>query len=380
MSSRAVPISFCSAGSARTPSQWLDEHLAEGKLFEYWSHEACFLPVEDYGLVRRRMLDPTGMGWKYAAGWHAQYRDDIARLLDHIRETGPVRSADFVRAGGKGNGWWDWKPEKRHLEVLFSTGQLMVAERRNFQRVYDLAERVLPGWDDTRDLPSPGDVERTLLARSCRALGVVRADWVADYYRMPRRSWVDALRALADAGELVAVQVDGWKQETFVHREFVPLLDDAANGRLASTVTTVLSPFDPVVWDRKRVAALFGFDYAIECYVPAAKRKYGYFVLPVLSRGRLVGRVDAKAHRGSGVFEVKSLHLEPDVRVSERLLGDLQRALQRCADWHGTPVVRVSAAPEGVRERLVFSRFCFFCLRVSGCFSGFSFYLLRVAF
>ncbi|HEX7909470.1 MAG TPA: winged helix-turn-helix domain-containing protein [Paraburkholderia sp.] len=327
------------------PQQWLDEHLAEGKLFEYWSHEACFVPIEDYSLLRHRMLDPSEMGWKYAAEWHKKHRKDIDKLLAHIRATGPVRSADFSREAGKGNGWWDWKPEKRHLEVLFAIGQLMVAERRNFHRVYDLAERVLPDWDDARDLQPAHTVTETALRRTCRALGIARADWVADYYRLPRRPYRDELRALADRGELIPVQVEGWKQDTYVHQDFAAILDDAASGKLVSTVTTVLSPFDPVVWDRKRAAALFDFDYAIECYTPAAKRKYGYFVLPLLSRGRLVGRVDAKAHRTQGVFELKSLHIEPGVRLSARLAGDLRRALQRCADWHGTPQLEITTAP-----------------------------------
>lgn len=333
--------------------QWLDQHLSERRLFEYWSHEACFVPIEDYGLLRHRMLDPAGMGWKYAAQWHEKHGREIDALLARIREHGPVRSADFARADGKkGNGWWDWKPEKRHLEVLFTTGELMVAERRQFQRVYDVAERVLPDWNDARDLPPRADTERELLRRTCRALGVVRADWVADYYRLPRRSYTDALHSLADAGELQPVRVEDWKQDAFVHRDVVALIDDAASGALASTVTTLLSPFDPVVWDRKRANALFGFDYAIECYIPAAKRKYGYFVLPILSRGRLVGRVDAKAHRAQRIFEVKSLHLEPGVRVSGRLANDLRRALQRCADWHGAPQLDIGAAPAELKARL----------------------------
>ncbi|WP_322012313.1 winged helix-turn-helix domain-containing protein [Paraburkholderia sp. J12] len=334
--------------------QWLDAHLAEGQLFEYWSHEACFVPIEDYGLLRHRMLDPSGMGWKYAAEWHAKYRREIDALLARIRANGPVRSADFARAEGeKGGGWWDWKPEKRHLEVLFATGRLMVSERRNFQRVYDVAERVLPHWNDARDLPPRTDAERTLLLRTCRALGVIRADWAADYYRLPRRPYGDALHALADEGELLPVRVEGWKHDAFVHREFAPLLDEAANGKLSSTVTTLLSPFDPVIWDRKRATALFDFDYVIECYLPAAKRKYGYFVLPILSRGRLVGRIDAKAHRAQQVFEVKALHLESGVRVSGRLVSDLRRALQRCAEWHGTPELRIGTAPDGLAQALL---------------------------
>ena len=317
--------------------QWLDEHLAEGSLFEYWSHEACLVPIEDYGLLRHRMLDPVGMGWKYAAEWHEKYREDIERLLEQIRENGPIRSADFAREGGNGAGWWDWKPEKRHLEVLFATGELMVAERRNFQRIYDVTERVLPQWNDSRDLPPVETVSQELLKRACRALGISRADWVADYYRMPRRPYTSALHELADAGELIPVRVEDWKADAFVHRDLADKLDDVVAGRLASTVTTVLSPFDPVVWDRKRASTLFGFDYVIECYTPAAKRKYGYFVLPILHRGRLIGRVDAKAHRTQGIFELKSLYIEPGVRVGTGLTADLRKALQRCADWHKTP-------------------------------------------
>lgn len=138
-----------------------------------------------------------------------------------------------------------------------------------------------------------------------------------------------------------------------MHRDFAPLIDDAASGALTSSATTLLSPFDPIVWDRKRATALFGFDYAIECYLPAHKRKYGYFVLPILNRGKLIGRADAKAHRAQAVFELKSLHLEPGVRVSGRLVSDLRRALQRCADWHGTPELRIGEAPHGLAAALL---------------------------
>ncbi|MDN7620090.1 crosslink repair DNA glycosylase YcaQ family protein [Burkholderia cenocepacia] len=326
--------------------QWLDEHLAEARLFEYWSHEACFLPIEQFGLMRYKMLDPSGMGWKYAAEWHAQNRPEIERLLARIRAEGPVRSADFAREDGvKGNGWWDRKPEKRHLEVLFTTGDLMVSERRNFQRVYDVRERVLPGWDDTRDLPPREAVLPTLLDYTCRALGVVRADWVADYYRLPRRSYHAELERLAEAGDLIPVQIDDWKEPAYVHRSLDAWLPAAAADTLRSTVTTLLSPFDPVVWDRRRASTLFGFDYTIECYTPEHKRRYGYFCLPVLHRGRLVGRVDAKAHRTLGTFELKAVHVEPGVRFGTGLAADVAKAVKKLAAWHGTPEVTVRHAP-----------------------------------
>ena len=333
---------------------WLDALLAEGKLFEYWAHEACFVPIEDYGLYRHRMVDPGSLGWKYAGGWMREHRAEVERVLEHIRANGPVRSADFERSDGKGGGWWEWKPEKRALEVLFTTGALMIAERRNFHRVYDLAERVLPGWDDSR-MPSMDETRRSFALRAVKALGLARAGWIPDYHRTKPPHLHP--QQLADEGLLLRARVEGWKEPVYVHPDHAELLERAAAGALAPTLTRLLSPFDPIVWDRKRALALVGFDYRLECYTPAEKRRYGYFTLPVLRRGALVGRVDAKAHRsrqpGGGIFELKSLALEPGVHPSERLLRDLAGAVGRCAAWHGCPRVVVTRTdPDGFAEPL----------------------------
>ncbi|WP_323980971.1 winged helix-turn-helix domain-containing protein [Aeromonas media] len=333
--------------------RWLEQLLAEGEIFEYWAHEACFVPREDYRLLRHRMLDPAAMGWKFSTQWLKTHGGEIAQIVERIRREGPVRAADIgnergERKGG-GNGWWDWKPEKRHLEVLFTAGQLMVRERRNFQRVYDLAERVMPEWDDGRDLPSPELAQRDMVRASCRALGLVKTGWVADYYRLKRGKYDALLHQLADEGELLPVRVEGWQHGAFVHASLSDELTRAQAGSLKATHTAVLSPFDPLVWDRKRASELFGFDYRIECYTPAPKRQYGYFVLPLLRRGKLVGRLDAKAHRKEGVFEVKSLYLEPGVRVTASLAQDLEKALQKLAQWHQTPLLRLGAIPAPLR-------------------------------
>ncbi|MFC5479200.1 winged helix-turn-helix domain-containing protein [Massilia suwonensis] len=336
------------------PSEWLEELLAEGKLFEYWAHEACFIPREDYGLYRHRMLDPSAMGWKYSATWMRERAGEVAALLAHIRTNGPVRSSDFERsdgkAGAKAEGWWDWKPEKRSLEVLFTSGALMIARRHNFQRVYDLAERVHPEWDDVH-MPALPDVQQTFAMRAVKALGLARAAWVPDYHRT-RRPHVD-LGKLADEGVLLRARVAGWDDPVYIHPEHAELARQAADGALTPSLTTILSPFDPVVWDRRRALELFGFDYRLECYTPAAKRRYGYFTLPVLRRGALVARIDAKAHRREGVFEVKALFFEPGVRASDALLRDVAGALQRCARWHGCPRVRIlRSEPAELGERL----------------------------
>jgi uncharacterized protein YcaQ len=329
---------------------WLDDALAAGKLFEYWAHEACFIPVEDYGLYRHRMIAPDALGWKYAGAWLATHRDEVERVLAHIRTNGPTRSADFERIDGAGAGWWQWKPEKRALEVLFTTGRLMIAQRRWFQRVYDLAERVLPDWDDAR-MPDRNAVARQFVLRTVRALGIARAGWIPDYHRTrPPHCDPDAL---ADEGMLLRARVAGWKAPLFVHPDHADLLARAAQGSLAPTVTSLLSPFDPIVWDRRRALELFGFDYRLECYTPAARRRHGYFTLPLLRRGCLAGRVDAKAHRKAGVFEVKALWLEPGVRVSERLVRDVAGMLLRCARWHGcAQVALVRTEPAGLAPLL----------------------------
>ena len=330
--------------------EWLDELLAEGKLFEYWAHEACFLPIEDYGLYRHRMLDPAAMGWKYSATWMRERAGEVAALLAHIRSRGPVRSSDFERSDGKAGGWWEWKPEKRSLEVLFTSGALMIARRHNFQRVYDLAERVLPGWDDAR-MPALAEVRRTFALRTVRALGLARAGWIPDYHRT-RRPHVDP-EALVEEGLLLRARVEGWKDPVYIHPEHADLARQASEGRLAPTLTTILSPFDPVVWDRRRALELFGFDYRLECYTPAPKRRYGYFTLPILRRGALIGRIDAKAHRRAGVFEVKAALFEPGLRVSDALVREVAAALQRCARWHACAEVSiVRAEPEALGARL----------------------------
>jgi len=321
------------------PQPWLEEHLAEGALFEYWAHEACFVPIEDYRLMRHRMVDPSAMGWKYNEKWLKERRQEVDSVLAHVREKGPVRSSDFERKDGQAGGWWEWKPEKRSLEVLFTTGELMIARRHNFQRVYDLAERVLPGWDDKR-MPAMEETRRELALKTVRALGLAKSAWVADYYRTkpPRLD----LEALVDDGALLRARVDGWKEPVYIHPDLADLAQAAADGSLSATATTILSPFDPVVWDRRRAQELFNFDYRLECYTPAEKRRYGYFTLPILRRGALVGRLDAKAHRRTGIFEVKFVALEPGVKVTDRFTRDVAGALQRLANWHECPQVQVA--------------------------------------
>jgi uncharacterized protein len=344
------------------PMQWLDEALTQGRLAECWAHEACFVTASDIGL-HRGGRDQRMHHWahRHAARMHREQRADMDALLAGIRVSGPVRAADFARAVGDDGpgktGWWEWKPEKRWLEAWFALGELMVTRRERFQRVYDLAENVLAGLDPPFDplavAPSAEVLRQRFIVDSVRALGVTRAAWIADYYRLKPAVSDQELAPLLAAGELLAVSVQGWDTPGYVHHDHADLLDRAVRGRLRATHTTLLSPFDPLVWDRARVRAMFDFDYTIECYTPAARRRFGYFVLPILHRGRLVGRLDAKAHRSEGVFEIKALFLEPGVEPEPSLVQSLAMAIAGTARWHDTPEIRLGRTqPVGLAKAL----------------------------
>jgi uncharacterized protein len=315
---------------------WLEELLEEGRLFEYWAHEASFLPIEDYHLYRHQMNSPQGMGWKFNHSWLAENKKEINLIKKHIRNNGAARSADFARRDGKSGGWWEWKPEKRSLEVLFTMGELMVARRHNFQRVYDLRERVRPGWDDKLHLIAPLECQRQQVLLAVKALGCAKANWITDYFRMAKLDASNLPDALVKQGLLIAAQVEGWDAPVYVHPAHAALLQLAHDAKLKASATRLLSPFDPVVWDRKRAIELFDFDYKLECYTPAEKRRYGYFTLPILRRGALIGRLDAKAHRKEGRFEIKSLHLEEGIKISKAMVDDVVACINQFAQWHGT--------------------------------------------
>jgi uncharacterized protein YcaQ len=284
---------------------------------------------------------------KWAVKWSQEHPEVMERVRSHLRENGTVRSVEFENENRPPGGWWNWKEEKNALEAMLLTGEVLIARRQNFQRVYALRERVMPGWDDGA-LPSSEELRRTLALRSVRALGIAFPAWVPDYFRQPKKGMPKRLEALAAEGLLLQVEVEGFEEPAYLHPDRLGLLAEAASGGLDPTLTTLLSPFDPLVWDRQRARELFDFDYTIECYTPAAKRRYGYFTLPILHRGQLIGRLDPKAHRAQGVFEIKALHLEPGVPVTEELIADLAAVLRRLAAWHGTPdiVVRQSDPPE----------------------------------
>ncbi len=332
------------------PQAWLDEALAVGQLFETWAHEACFAPIADLRSHRTYNQEARShWGLVNAQKIQKRQRQQLDKLLAHIRSNGPVKSSDFERPAGQASAWWGWKEEKRWLEALFASGELMVARREKFHRVYDLAERVAPQLltDAAQREGATAGSDNSLVAqqfieKAITALGVTQARWVSDYFRMKPRLKESDLDTLVEQGRVLRVAVQGWDVPAYVHADNARLLKRTRQGTLQATHTALLSPFDPVVWDRERASSLFGFDYRLECYTPEHKRVYGYFVLPILCRGELIGRLDAKAHRIEGIFEVKALHVQSGLRWTDQQIVDVARAIADFAAWHGTPQVRVA--------------------------------------
>ncbi len=328
------------------PPAWLMEALERGEIFECWAHEASFAPADDYLLHRRHALEMS-RHWsiRRAHRVRAEHATSMDALLRRIADAGEVSSSDFERESGIGGGWWGWKAEKSWLESWFALGELMIRRRVNFQRIYDVRERVIgrvrADWQD--EPPLPELVRREFILRTVKALGVTQARWIADYFRMHLRVTDAELAPLLATGELLPIRVEGWDAPAYAHKDHLPAVETATAQGLRANHHCLLSPFDPIVWDRERASAMFDFDYRLECYTPAEKRVHGYFVLPILSRGRLVGRLDAKAHRAEGEFEVRSFSLQPGIRASQHLAHDIGEAIVGSARWHQTPRVDLSA-------------------------------------
>ena len=330
---------------------WLEELHAEGLLFEYFSHGVSLMPIEDYPISRALMIRKF-MGWGNIRDWGEKNQHVLNNILEHIHANGEVRSADFERKQSRGK-WWDWKIEKIALEHLYYRGDLMISRREKFQRVYDLRERVLPTWDDSQ-APSYEDAVKALARNAVKALGVANPTWAANYFYLKKAETRLALVQLAAEGFIFPVNVEGLKVGPFyVHSENLHLLDQAIEGMLRPTHTTILSPFDPLISDRGRAADLFDFDYRIECYTPAPQRIYGYFVLPILRKGKLVGRLDAKAWRKENRVQVIRIYLEPEARPSASLVKDFVSTLKAYAVWQGLQSVEIDwAQPEQLRNLL----------------------------
>jgi uncharacterized protein YcaQ len=278
----------------------------------------------------RGFLDPKEAWFK---GWGEKFGSYLEPVKKRIREEGPLTARDFENPGDRGKGpWWDWKPAKAALELLFWRGELMIRERQGFERVYDLTERVLPAGVDTR-MPDPGELGRFIIRRALGALGVASEREIRDYIRIGDKETVTrALKEMLAAGEIVPLNIEG--QNGMAHA-LASVLEEASCFRAAAPRVYLLSPFDNLVISRYRLKQRFGFDYCLECYIPKHKRNHGYFVLPILFGENIVGRLDPKADRAGKTFIVRQLALEPGIDDSDALIPELGQALGELACFNG---------------------------------------------
>ena len=330
----------------------LHELLAvDRRIFEYWGHAASYLPMDDFRYYLPRMRrSPTSERGKT---WMTQ-NGDIARLvLKRIEQEGPLASKDFQSPEGrKGGTWWDWKPTKIALEMLFTQGKLMIAARRNFQRIYDLTERVLPKGIDVR-LPDGSEVARFLVRRALGAHGVAREREIREHIHGANRAELSAaLTGLVDAGEVVRVSVEGCderERNAYALHETLEQADETSEEWRCA----LLCPFDNLIIQRERTKWLFDFDYTLECYVPEKKRRYGYFVFPILFGDLLVGRLDPKADRKSRTLIIRKLLFEPSLERLNEMLPVFAQTLARFARFNGCEtIVFETVLPTGHKRAL----------------------------
>jgi uncharacterized protein YcaQ len=324
-------------------------------LFEYWGHEASFLPIETYPLLRWRMEDArNGIGiWKGLKRYASAHQDLVKNVLGQLRERGPLGASELMDAGKSRGAWWGWSEGKQLLEWLFWSGVVATARRRNFERLYDVTERVLPEAILNTPAPSREHAQRELMTMGARAMGVATARDLRDYFRLPAKDANARLAELVEAGVLVPVAVEGWKQQAYLHRE--AKIPPAGKTR---ELSALLSPFDSLIWERQRTERLFDFHFRLEIYTPAHKRQHGYYVLPLLWGERIVARVDLKSERGAGVLQVKGGSVEPGVDVKS-VLEPLAQRLTELAQWLGLERYAVtSRRGELMRElrKVAFSR------------------------
>lgn len=327
--------------------EMLDDLLAKDRrVFEWWTHAMAYIPMRDYRFYAPRM--GYHALWGRQREWLIEYADVIAHVKERIRAEGPLGASDFEHPKNTTNGWWDWKPAKQALEILASMGELMVTKRHNFQRIFDLTERVLPSDVDTTP-PTDEELQRFIVRFALNTGGVLRQSEV-QWSR--RKADPAALQAMVETGEVTAFEVEGLNGEPcYALSDVFEAVTQSPNGE---PHLHILSPFDNLIIDRRWLKAFFdGFEYTIECYVPEAKRKYGYFVLPILWGDRFVARLDSKADRKPKTFVIKRLLFEPGFAEYDAVLPALVEKLRAFAAFNGCDHFAVEdVQPEKVKAPL----------------------------
>lgn len=330
----------------------------ERRLFEYWGHAASIMPLKDYRYHTPYM---RLFGQEPGRWWEQWLKETVnVQLLEHVRERikeeGGLRNADFKHDKQQSGSWWNWKPAKHALEYLFATGELMIADRVNFQRVYDLRERVLPEWVDTSETKRE-ETLRYYVEQAVAALGICQPMQAAEYAYMKRgktRPIVEDFIAKGVFVEVEAELADGATDTLIVHRDNLPLLQQAADGAIRAERTTFLSPFDSLFWARDRDMQFWQFRQVLEAYKREPDRIWGYFCLPILRRDRMVGRFDPKLDRKNGTLYIKALYLEPGVVADDELVAGVAGAMRDFLTFHHATEVEIEKSdPAEFGEKLL---------------------------
>ena len=322
------------------PTEWLDElTYRKRQLFEYWGHAASLIPVNLFPSFRWRMeRAKQGHGvYRGLVNFAKENAELIQEVLEQIRQHGPAGAGDVEKAIreeqlARKAGWWEWSDSKIALEWLFWSGQVTTRSRRNFERVYDLTERVFPDFYNGA-IQDRETAQRELVVTASRALGVATENDLADYFRLKINDARPRIRELVEAGDLLEVKVEGWRQKAYL----------SATARTPRSLETAafLSPFDPLLWERNRTERLFGFRYRIEIYTPAAQRQHGYYVLPFLFGQNFVARLDLKADRTNQTLRVVGAFAEPQTEP-KTFVHAVAAELRSMADWLGLKKIAIS--------------------------------------
>lgn len=325
----------------------LDTLVEQKKVFEYWSHAAAYLPMNDYRFSLYRKQAIANGEQKH---WYERDHKLMNSVLKRIETEGSLMAKDFEYTGKKK---WEWgsKPAKRALENLFMQGELMISERKNFHKVYDLTERVLP-HDINKTIPTQEEYIRFLITSFLRANGIGQASEMSYLLQNTRSLVSSALHEMYLRSELIQVKVNGINYFT------MPKSLELLNKPLSRSKLKILSPFDNLLIQRKRMQNLFNFDYQIECYVPESKRKFGYFSLPILWGGKLVARMDCKADRKTSVLHINHLALEPGFKETEAFAIALRKELESFVVFNDSKELCLHrTTPTGFKDILSLSKY-----------------------
>ncbi len=313
--------------------QMLDELMENDKsIFEYWSHAAAYLPMKDFrfSLIRKNNYSIRNKNWSTAN------KKILKFVYDRIAAEGPLQSKDFEDKRTSSSGWWDWKPSKDALDFLFHKGDLMIKARKGFQKIYDLTERVLPQNVDT-SFPSEKEFYEHLILTSIRSNGLSSANEISYNRRYDKKLFLKTLNNLTEEKIIKKINIKGHKDEYYTTEDKLNLPESSESKKDVH----ILSPFDNLIIQRKRLKDLFDFEYTIECYVPEAKRKFGYFCLPVLYGDKFIARIDAKADRTGNNFIIKNIFREGNT-INLKLLSKKIKKLSEfcgCTEIIGYPLL-----------------------------------------